>query len=217
MTQFDLSLPPNAENFEKLQEAITEMENNLNVARNSGNEIPYFDINEYITLLAMTGLNLEQAKARASVYKPELDANPSLPSTQEPYELPTNYKASWELEKELRIALERENKKLRGENRNLPTKIKELEAEKERLRLKLTQEELKVRRLEKAKLNDGDFIEKLKQKDTAHQIEASKKISELQKYISTLRTSRTTFLYLSIFLGVAAVAELVAIVLLLNR
>ena len=151
----------------------------------------------------------------------------SLSSAQEAYELPTDYKASWELEKGLREALERENKKLREENR----KVKELTFQRDKAwddenrakeltdMYKKQAEELretigdlrnKINLLTRQRNEDAAFYENELKSYRKEQIEASKSISNLH-------SRSTTLINLSISLAAAAVGELVAIVLFLNR
>ena len=151
----------------------------------------------------------------------------SLSSAKEAYELPTDYKASWELEKGIREALEREVEKLREENR----KVKELTFQRDKAwddenrakeltdMYKKQAEELretigdlrnKINLLTRQRNEDAAFYENELKSYRKEQIEASKSISNLH-------SRSTTLLNLSISLAAAAVGELVMIVLLLNR
>lgn len=160
-----------------------------------------------------------------------------LSSAKEVYELPTDYKASWELEKGIREALERENKELKKLKKRIEYSEKEMQAAWEQKYkaendFLTTKTELNNERGVSIQLRK-DFNEAVSRVDKldGENKKLTDSLSKLQIQYNNLKESNlslrksvinyssrsTTLLNLSISLAAAAVGELVMIVLLLNR
>lgn len=152
-------------------------------------------------------------------------------------ELPTNYKASWELEKGIREALERENKELKKLKKRIEYSEKEMQAAWEQKHkaendFLTTKTELNnergvsiqlrkdfneaVSRVDKLDGENKKLTDNLSKLQIQHNNLKESNLS-LRKSVINYSSRSTTYLYLSIFLGFVSVAAAIVIVLLLNR
>lgn len=160
----------------------------------------------------------------------------SLSSAKEAYELPTDYKASWELEKGIREALEREVEKLRKLKKMNEALEKEIQAAWEQqskaendflttktdlnnergvsIQLRKDFNEA-VSRVDKLDGENKKLTDSLSKLQIQHNNLKESNLS-LRKAVINYSSRSTTYLYLSIFLGFVSVAAAIVIVLLLN-
>lgn len=160
----------------------------------------------------------------------------SLSSAKEAYELPTDYKASWELEKGIREALERENKELKKLKKRIEYSEKEIQAAWEQkykaendfltTKTELNNErgvsiQLRkdfneaVSRVDKLDGENKKLTDNLSKLQIQHNNLKESNLS-LRKAVINYSSRSTTYLYLSIFLGFVSVVAAIVIFLLLN-
>lgn len=155
----------------------------------------------------------------------------SLSSAKEAYELPTDYKASWELEKGIREALEREVEKLRKLKKMNEALEKEIQAAWEQkskaendfltIKTELNNErgisiQLRkdfneaVSRVDKLDGENKKLTDSLSKLQIQHNNLNESNLS-LRKSVINYSSRSITYLYLSIFLGFVSVAAAIVI------
>jgi DNA repair exonuclease SbcCD ATPase subunit len=228
------NIPPNGEDATKLLDTIKALAEAFENGRVDDVHFQAATLH-YYELKQILGRSRSQIEGEISrFYDIKNGKLPSLSSAKELYEPPTNYKASYELEKSLRIWFEEENKKLREKNR----KVKELTFQRDKAwedegraidlkdMYKQQDEELRetisdlrgeCSKLEAELSNEkganrqlrsenGQLIDNLKSLQSQHNSLNESNLA-LRKSVA-YHSSFTAYLYLAIFLAVATLVAL---------